>query len=202
MLTDKYLWCSTQNFVGYSDIAQNIKVIENNDVGSLCRIFEYQEVLYIQFEGTQFSLKDLLIDMFFFKKKLYSNVKMHAGFWTAVESIWEKVVDYVIHIARPYSKVVVFGHSMGAAMAKECVRRLRGLYPLDKIKVITFGTPRTGNKYYAELFDDYNMIEYMMRSDIVGKLPPKIFNYAHTKHIKYIGKTFVWDAHHKYGEYL
>ena len=201
-LTDKYLWYLTQEFAKYSDIIKSkIKVIENTNIGSFSRVFVFQDRIYVQFLGTQFSLKDLLVDMFFFKKKLYNKVKVHAGFWSAVESIFYKLSKYLfIDLDGINKEIIVFGHSMGGAMAKEFTRSIKD-YILN-IKVITFGTPRTGNKYYAEEFDKIDMVEYRMRSDLICMLPPKWLNYSHTKHIKKVGKFFNWNAHHKYGGYL
>ena len=127
-------------------------------------------------------------------------MKVHAGFWSAYETLHEKIYEYLICSIVMDTKVVIFGHSLGAAMAKECARRI---YKYYNVKVITFGTPRTGNKKYAKLFDKIDILEYINRADIVTKLPLRIMNYKHTSKIKRFGK---WGlsikAHLNYGEYL
>ena len=217
ILTDKYLWNLTQDFNFYSDICNVLTTIACKKIGSYCKIFKAKKnenVIYIWIRGTDLIakegngkikinwkefLKDLLVDMFFFKKKLKDKMKIHTGFWTAIESIYTSIERFLFK--QYFKKIVIFGHSMGGAMSKEVARRLDELF--HNIKIITFGTPRTGNKYYAKEFDNYNMIEYINRADIVTKLPLRVMNYRHTSKIKRLGKWGISiKAHLNYGEYL
>ncbi|MBN2521386.1 MAG: lipase family protein [Bacteroidales bacterium] len=213
MLSLKYIWSLTQNFNEYSDIIEVVKTVENKEIGSLCKIFieknrDRKLTLYIWFKGSELSIRDILIDMFFFKKKLDNKAKVHAGFWTAVESIFDDITDYLNkYVDLSYIEIVILGHSLGAAMAKEFARRLQELIPLGLciIKIITFGSPRCGNKHYAKLFDRFDIQEYILKNDVICKLPLKIMNYSHVNKskIKYLGKWGIsCKAHLSYGKYL
>ena len=50
----------------------------------------------------------------------------------------------------------VTGHSLGAAMASLCAGYIAymGYIPGDKIKLVTYGQPRTGDLAYANYIDN------------------------------------------------
>lgn len=55
----------------------------------------------------------------------------------------------------PDYKVAVTGHSLGGAIASIAAYKLvsDGVVPSDKLSIYTYGSPRVGNKFYAEHFD-------------------------------------------------
>lgn len=215
MLSNKYLWCLTQDYDLYSDVLKWDEAIEDKEIGIHCTIFQEAndptETVYIMFRGTELKWNDIIVDLLFFKKNVRKkkvnqmgrSLQCHWGFYNAVYSIYAKIVAFLKSKDLLNNKIVIFGHSAGAAEAKEFTRRFlsnEAAVCIYDIKVITFGTPRTGNKWYANWFDDIDMVEYLTRGDIIGKLPPEFCNYRHTTHIKMIGKRCT--GHHGYGRFL
>ena len=80
----------------------------------------------------------------------------------------------------------VTGHSLGAAMASLCAAEIikLGYLPADRIKLITFGQPRTGDRDYAVAHDSLMNYSYRVihAHDVVPHLPTEGFeNYQHHK---------------------
>ena len=78
------------------------------------------------------------------------------------------------------------GHSLGGAMASVGAATISayGYASPDKIKLVTYGQPRTGNSDYAAAVD--KLISYTFRiihaHDLVPHLPPKgMLGYYHHK---------------------
>lgn len=214
MFDDKYLWCLTQDFRIYSDEVYTLKIIEDKEIGIHCTILKERDsedslpVVYVMFRGTELKLNDILVDMLFFRKRIRKKkvgitgeIRVHSGFYLAVDSIYNKLFSYITRNYLHKGKLIIFGHSAGAAESKEFARRLLvdGI-ELNKLKLVTFGTPRTGNKYYANWFDEYDMIEYLTKGDVIGMVPFRWMGYEHTRHIKKIGKWY--SGHHIYGRFL
>ncbi|CAD5227651.1 unnamed protein product [Bursaphelenchus xylophilus] len=95
--------------------------------------------------------------------------------------------------AFPGYDVWISGHSLGGALASIATAeaiKVDGIKG-DKVKLITFGEPRTGDAAYSKRYDD--IVKYGYRvinsGDIVAQVPPKDFKgYAHHK-------TEVWYPH-------
>ena len=82
--------------------------------------------------------------------------------------------------AHPNYKLVTTGHSLGAAVATLAAATLRkaGI----PIELYTYGSPRVGNKAFAEFVTNQAGGEYRLThsADPIPRLPPIIFNYRHT----------------------
>ncbi|CAD5227661.1 unnamed protein product [Bursaphelenchus xylophilus] len=105
---------------------------------------------------------------------VYQNIEK-AGMNEEVARLRSQFPDY---------EVWVTGHSLGAALASvsagELVK-LKGV-PSAKLKLITFGEPRTGNAQYARNFE--KLVPYAFRvvnrKDTVPHMPPQNFlGYTH-----------------------
>lgn len=117
----------------------------------------------------------------------------HRGFYNLVKKRCVDIIEDVIRLAasNPDYKVVVMGHSLGAALAVLCGVELQllGLNPL----VISYGLPRLGSRAFVEfvnkIFDtprvakqinktaslDRGLIRVTHATDIVPHLPSRPF---------------------------
>ncbi len=78
------------------------------------------------------------------------------------------------------------GHSLGAACATIAAARAKYFWPDVDIALITFGSPRVGDKKFVQHVNTVSRIErYVNNSDVVTMLPPRI-RYRHTRGLKYI----------------
>jgi len=111
-----------------------------------------------------------------------SGCKVHEGFAKAWDEISEAALAAVQKAkdANPSYKIVFTGHSLGAAVSS-----LGAVYAREQglaVDIINYGSPRLGNAALAQFITDQEGAEYRVThlDDPVPRLPPIIFNYAHT----------------------
>jgi len=108
----------------------------------------------------------------------------------------------------PNKKILVTGHSLGAAMAQYCamevVRYAKEVKYGEKMKshgvyVYTFGSPRWANKEMANYFNTLIDTHYRVvhKKDVVPVLPPRYWSgYLHLGPTGYIHTgTEIWYTH-------
>jgi len=79
----------------------------------------------------------------------------HAGFLIAYNSVSRSVVSTVraqLEVHPDYS-IVSTGHSLGGALASIGSVSLKSHFPSTRVRLFTFGQPRTGNFAYADLVE-------------------------------------------------
>ncbi|QRV84522.1 Lipase (class 3) [Ceratobasidium sp. AG-Ba] len=155
-------------------------------------------------DGTKFLA--ILIDANFSLKSLNStkfpgvpsSVQGHSGFVIAQEMAAEAKLSAIKStMTKTGTNSVIFtGHSLGGA-----VSLLDSLYvllniPSAKIKVVTHGMPRVGNKAFADLIDSKvsDLTHINNKKDIVPTLPPRLIGYAHPSGEKHILAPGSWVA--------
>lgn len=92
---------------------------------------------------------------------------------SSFSSLNKQVFDFVTR--HNVTKIIVIGHSLGAALANLCSFHLiHAFHPSIIHSVYSFASPRTGNADFAlSLFPIYNIYYTMINSnDIVPSLPP------------------------------
>jgi len=107
--------------------------------------------------------------------------RVHRGFNREVDDIW---ADLEGHLDGETRVVWFTGHSLGGAMATICAMRcaqLRLERPefVEPREVITFGSPRVGNKRYVQ-HADVNLLRWVNNNDIVTRVPPTWLRYRHS----------------------
>jgi hypothetical protein len=110
-------------------------------------------------------------------------------FLTAFTDVWNGGMkdDFLsLKNANPGYELWVTGHSLGAAMASIAATTIAttNYFPGDKIKLVTYGQPRTGDKTYAALVDSTIPYAYRVihKNDIVPQIPPQfLYGYHHHK---------------------
>jgi hypothetical protein len=92
--------------------------------------------------------------------------KVHRGFKTALDEVWEDLFSYLTALQRGGRKIWMTGHSLGAALATLAADRfgeVQGVY--------TFGSPRVGNLQFRDSYSN-RAYRFVNGSDIVTKIPP------------------------------
>lgn len=134
-------------------------------------------------------------------------IKVHAGFLRQYDSCRQLIRDYALvkQWRHNYPEILVTGHrvrvrkrsffalfkifdtlanSLGGALSVLCALDL-AVNPIAengvKIKVITFGAPRTGNAGFCHLFNKLcaHHIRCVHRHDVVPKVPPELLSFKH-----------------------
>lgn len=125
--------------------------VEN--AGTFCTIaIDARNCMWLVFRGTQLSdLRNVNADRRFLPVKEDKGLA-HRGFVQALEAVWLMVKQYC---AEHRGRLIVTGHSLGAALAKLSGRRLgvaRRKLNLSGPDVITFGCPLVGSPSWLRSF--------------------------------------------------
>ena len=125
----------------------------------------------LSFRGTQVTEKsDVLADLKAGKNVEASGGKVHVGFKDELNKLWPAIEKAVASIDILY----VTGHSLGAAMATIASGRMQS----KVLALITFGSPRVGNKEYV---NSLTVTHYRVQNncDDVTKVPFMLMGFAH-----------------------
>jgi pimeloyl-ACP methyl ester carboxylesterase len=134
--------------------------------------------VFVAFRGTQItSLRDIFADIAAPPLRWAGDGRVHWGFWNSYRSVRKEVDAWVKSVGGP--RLVATGHSLGAAMAT----LMAALH--DQAELVTFGSPRVGNRAFADLFAARPVRRYVDCVDGVPRLPPPI-GYVHLGEMSYI----------------
>ncbi len=97
--------------------------------------------------------------------------KVHAGFLAAYRAIEDELAQWLGAAAG--GGVVFTGHSLGAAVATIAAASHPGSL------LVSFGSPRVGDRGFAQLFDGRAVRRYVDCTDLVTAIPPALVGYAH-----------------------
>lgn len=100
-------------------------------------------------------------------------IKVHKGLYHEYLSYKEEISAYLV----PGDKIVLTGHSSGAAMSMFFAY---DIYRDYDVVVYTFGKPRIGNAKFAESADAINHFRVTHADDIVPHIPEEVLGYRHT----------------------
>lgn len=133
----------------------------------------------LAFRGTEADdPTDLGVDVDLVLVDLAGGGRVHRGFARALEALWSTVAPAIPARAR----VLVTGHSLGAALATLAALRLRGSI------LFTFGSPRVGDAAFARRPDHPPHERWVDCSDVVTRIPPAALGYVHTGVLHYIDR--------------
>lgn len=131
------------------------------------------ETIYIAFRGTS-SNKDALADLNVFRHYLPHKVKVHDGFYEQYIAIEQAIFDDIkaIEAKNPVRRIVCCGHSLAGAISHLAVINL---YKITNAKVYchTFGSPRVGNKRFAQYVKEkvHEYYRIFNERDFVSMIP-------------------------------
>ncbi|OQB14303.1 MAG: Lipase (class 3) [Firmicutes bacterium ADurb.Bin193] len=173
--------------------------IDTGKIGVQLLVKAEQDELMIAFRGTD-SLEDAITDVRFWKQTIpYNNnsskIRVHTGFINAYKS--DCVRNTVWNLITPdIHRIVVTGHSYGAALAVLCAVDLQ--YNFDKIdyEVFLYGCPKVGNRAFAKSYNKRLFKTYRVENsnDAVTKVPFWIMGYRHVGIRIHVGapRLFFW----------
>ncbi|EGD72617.1 hypothetical protein PTSG_04353 [Salpingoeca rosetta] len=144
--------------------------------------------IVVAFQGTH-NLKQWIDDLKFMKTDLHypgagSDVKVHRGFYEAYQEVKGTVDRFVESTFRqnPNYRILVTGHSLGAALAAMCSLDLSIQFPSASIYHYTFGQPRVGNAPFYDFFKQSSIkasFRFVHNRDIVPHLPLEAMGFHH-----------------------
>lgn len=130
-------------------------------------------------EPTQIS--DLLADLNTIPKR-HGPGFVHSGFRKEARKIWDPVLAYAQkHSAK---KIVVTGHSLGAAMATYIAQEL-AWHGITNVELYTFGSPRLGSRDFVDAMTVPHW-RFVNNNDGVTHVPPQAFGFKHHGQLMYI----------------
>lgn len=145
----------------------------------------------IMFRGSD-SLLDWWRNFLFCKKIIpyegtNPKIKVHQGFLKDYLVIRNLIHEKVK--ATNLKKVIVHGHSMGAAITTLCALDIQYNFPELEVNGIGLASPRIGNKYFKTSFNRRmpEFIRMTWGSDMVPGLPPKWFGFRHVGNYIHLG---------------
>mmetsp|Transcript_18367 Transcript_18367/g.55306 ORF Transcript_18367/g.55306 Transcript_18367/m.55306 type:complete len:738 (+) Transcript_18367:203-2416(+) len=132
--------------------------------------------------------------------QVFPDIEIHSGFLRSFQSVTDNAASAAVNITAvlqriaggPVSptRVVVSGHSLGAALATIAGPWAALTWPAADVRVVTFGAPLTGNEQFAEvvklLAGRQGRVVHAL--DIVPALPP-LDNYAHVDYSRWIPRN-------------
>ncbi len=127
-------------------------------------------VLYLVFRGTQITsgiqfFQEWAEDALSLPLVACGPGHVHRGFYDAWIPLRAPVVEMVSLLRAVTTRLVITGHSLGAAIATLCWAELRG-------DLLTFNCPRVGDPAFAKALWDGQTVRVINEGDIVSDLPP------------------------------
>ncbi|KAJ6609795.1 alpha/beta-hydrolase [Mycena sp. CBHHK59/15] len=139
----------------------------------------------------QFGLVDLNATRF--PQTAGQNVQVHSGFQKTFERTADGLLAGVMAemASTGVSKVVVTGHSLGAALATMTGAMIKAAVdPSVEVTVTTFGLPRGGNQQWADFLDSNVGVTFVSnQNDPVPTVPPRFLGFRHSS-----GEIHIADA--------
>jgi len=111
-----------------------------------------------------------------------SGGRVHAGFASATRSLLPQIRQWISRTAHAAEKLIVTGHSLGAAMATLTAAAL----PVEWL--VTLGSPRVGDSDFIRTLQAANSVRIVDCCDLVTQVPPPlpIGGYAHVPTCTYL----------------
>lgn len=159
-----------------------VEFIESAETDTECFVRSIGDTFIIAFRGTD-SYKNWINNFCLAKKVVpYGNedseIRIHCGFLKNYKSVRNKIHKL---IPDKNCRIIVTGHSMGAALAVLCAVDIQYNHPSKDIEAYIFGCPRVGNAAFRKSYDarGFKTLRFCCGNDIVTKVPPAIFGYRH-----------------------
>lgn len=109
-----------------------------------------------------------------------SGGRVHAGFSKAARAVLPQILSWLTGEAREHSRLILAGHSLGAALATLAATVLRPAL------LVTLGSPRVGDADFVAALAEVHVIRLVDGCDVVTQLPPALSFYAHAGALTYI----------------
>lgn len=112
-------------------------------------------------------------------------VKVQTNYWKMYNSIRPKLMQMLEFTLGPQTKILLTGHSLGGSFAAICfIDLIAHNIAKGRRTLYTFGSPRAGNKYYAQMISADNASFRVTNSeDVIPSLPFPVMGDSHYTHI-------------------
>lgn len=141
----------------------------------------------IAFRGTEINrVRDLITDLRALPTTWRGPGQVHGGFCDAFMQVERDLDDWLARYA-PSSRLIVTGHSLGAALATLAAAR----WVTRRPRLVTMGSPRVGDSRFCDSLEGLVMRRYVHCADGVVDLPPALppGNYRHAGAAIYIDRN-------------
>lgn len=152
---------------------------------------EIDDYLFITFRGSD-SILDWIRNFIFFKRVIpyegtNPKIRVHSGFLKDYKIVRNFLHD-IIKMTK-CTKVMFFGHSMGAAVSALAALDIQYNFKDKDIGCFVIGMPKLGNENFKGSFERRlpNFIRADYGSDLVPQIPPKMFGFAELEKFFHIG---------------
>jgi len=166
----------------YVDKSYTTKMFDND--GAQAYAFKMNATTaVIAFRGTE-EKNDIWADLAVWKESSTVAGDVHYGFKREIDKIHEDIMVWIRSRAiNKETTIFVTGHSLGAAMASIFTARLTELG--YNVILYTFGSPRVGDKKWANFLKDVPVYRFVNTNDIVTRIPK--IGYDHVGEMYYLG---------------
>lgn len=153
----------------------------------------YKNTFVIAFRGSEETgAADWITDLKFVQTAFpfipgNNTLESHYGFVEAYRSVRDAVLKGAKDT--PHKRIVTVGHSLGGALAALAALDIKHNVPGKTVECHTFGSPKVGNKAFADLFNKSipNTYRWVNGADMVPNIPPG--DYYHVGQIQYLGQS-------------
>ncbi len=149
-----------------------------------CLVIKQSDKIIFAFRGTN-DFRKFLIDASVKFKHLGNGIKVHTGFYMALDSVWDELSKIAKNTRLP---IITTGHSLGGALARIFTYRLATEAHVKVACSVTFGEPRSFNYKGATLYNILDIPTYRIEdgADVVCNIPWFLGSYWHVNENVYI----------------
>ena len=146
--------------------------------GTECLVCEDKGFVVVVFRGTEPNkFKDIAADLKIWRVRSDTKGRVHAGFKESCDDLYTEVFNWITKNTH-MKKIIVTGHSLGAAVATLFASRI------NADELYTFGSPRVGNRTFVRTLTVPHW-RFVNNNDVVTKVPPALL-FKHDGELRYI----------------
>uniref|UniRef100_A0A914WCC5 Fungal lipase-like domain-containing protein n=1 Tax=Plectus sambesii TaxID=2011161 RepID=A0A914WCC5_9BILA len=164
----------------------------------------YDKAIIASFQGTKGTWQAILevLESFEAKKPFVAGGNVAEYFYNGFYAVWNAGMKddlLTLKAANPDYELWVVGHSLGGSLASLCAALVikLNMWPAEKVKLVTFGQPRTGDIDYAKAHDQLLYYGYRVvhHKDPVPHIPLRPFgNFHHRYEVWYNNNMTISDT--------
>ena len=125
----------------------------------------------VAFRGTD-DLQSAVLDAKAWQTDSTTDGDVHYGFKQYLDNIHDLVLKWIesYSVLEQKKRIIVTGHSLGAAAATIFITRLIKL-GYKNVCLYTYGSPRVGDRKWSRQFDNIEAYRFVNNNDIVTRVP-------------------------------
>lgn len=113
-----------------------------------------------------------------------TDISVEKGFYNLFTNLKDDVIKEIQDVSKKYNtrELLITGHSLGGALSTLLTFEMLYVENTNmNIKLITFGSPRVGNKKFVSLFNDFSIYSNRITHyyDMVPHIPQEFLKYNH-----------------------